>query len=61
MNENNNLHLETASYIVYPRKNKLMLLDKRNKNKIEMVIDEILDDNDLGRVLKLKIGNIFNN
>ena len=61
MNENNNLHLETASYIVYPRKNKLILLDKRNKNKIEMVIDEILDDNDLGRVLKLKIGNIFNN
>lgn len=52
MNENNNLHLETISYIVYPRKNKLILLDKRNKNKIETVIDEISDDNDLIKMFK---------
>ena len=52
MNDNNNLHLETISYIVYPRKNKLILLDKRNKNKIETVIDEISDDNDLIKMFK---------
>jgi len=60
MNENNNLHLETASYIVYPRKNKLILLDKRNKNKIEMVIDEILDDNDLIKMFKEEQITYFN-
>ena len=60
MNENNNLHLETTSYIVYPRKNKLILLDKRNKNKIEMVIDEILDDNDLIKMFKEEQITYFN-
>ena len=60
MNENNNLHLETTSYIVYPRKNKLILLDKRNKNKIEMVINEILDDNDLIKMFKEEQITYFN-
>ena len=60
MDENNNLHLETTSYIVYPRKNKLILLDKRNKNKIEMVIDEILDDNDLIKMFKEEQITYFN-
>ena len=60
MDENNNLHLETTSYIVYPRKNKLILLDKRNKNKIEMVIDEILDGDDLIKMFKEEQITYFN-